>query len=401
MRVLQQIKACSINDPTLFCKCDAFSCTAERYVFSLSYLNKNQGASVGADNVYFPALVAHVSGQNSYPVLLKVINGCIFGFVAGISCGTASFLPRLGRCARRAIFGREKTHWNCLSMKNEFPALYVVATPIGNLADITLRALQVLRMVNWIAAEDTRHTLQLLNHHGIEGRLLAAHQHNEQAAAERIVEKLDSGESVAMVSDAGTPGISDPGARVVARVREAGYRIIPIPGASALIAAVSAAGLADGEFMFLGFLPPKSTAKRRSLRKVAANRCSLVFYEAPHRVLETIQDCITVFGPARQIIVAKEVTKLFETFHVSELGEVTAWFEADSNRLKGEFVLIVKADSSLEIEGHHECERILSIMLNDGLSVKQAATLAAKITGVPRKTLYERALSISHEVNSA
>ena len=286
-------------------------------------------------------------------------------------------------------------------MKTESAALYVVATPIGQLADITLRALAVLKAVNWVAAEDTRHTQPLLRHHGIEAKLLAVHEHNEAASAEKIVEKLAAGESVALVSDAGTPGISDPGARVVARAREAGYRVIPVPGPSAVVTAMSAAGLQGGEFMFIGFLPPKSAAKRRSLENFASTQCHLVFYEAPHRVLETIDDCLAVFGAARRIVIAKELTKLFETFHVCPLGEAAAWFAEDLNRLKGEFVLILEAEPKLAGDDNAEGERVLSILLEDGLSVKQASGLAAKITGGQRKVMYERALQIKDAANSA
>lgn len=286
-------------------------------------------------------------------------------------------------------------------MKTEYPALYVVATPIGQLADITLRAIEVLRTVDWVAAEDTRHTLPLLRHYGIEAKLLAVHEHNEASAAEKIVEKLAAGDSVAIVSDAGTPGISDPGARVVARVRASGYTVVPVPGPSAVITALSAAGLVSGEFMFVGFLPPKSAARRRLLENFANLQCHLVFYEAPHRVLETINDCTAVFGAPRRIVIAKELTKLFETFHVCALGDAAAWFAADPNRLKGEFVLIIEASEPTSDSGTAESERVLSILLEDGLSVKQAAGLAAKITGGQRKALYERALLIKDETNPA
>lgn len=286
-------------------------------------------------------------------------------------------------------------------MKNEYPALYVVATPIGQLADITLRAIEVLRTVDWVAAEDTRHTLPLLRHHGIDAKLLAVHEHNEASAAEKIVEKLAAGDSVAIVSDAGTPGISDPGARVVARVRASGYAVVPVPGPCAVVTALSAAGLAGGEFMFVGFLPPKSAARQRLLENFAGLKCHLVFYEAPHRVLETIKDCAAIFGAMRRIVIAKELTKLFETFHVCALGDAAAWFAEDANRLKGEFVLIIEAGETASDSGTAESERVLSILLDDGLSVKQAAGLAAKITGGQRKALYERALLIKDETNPA
>lgn len=286
-------------------------------------------------------------------------------------------------------------------MKMESPTLYVVATPIGQLTDITLRALEVLRAVSWVAAEDTRHTQPLLRHHGIEARLLAVHEHNEAVSAEKIVEKLSAGESVAMVSDAGTPGISDPGSRVVARVRAAGFQVVPVPGPSAVVAAMSAAGLPGGEFCFIGFLPPKSAAKRRALENFANAPGHLVFYEAPHRVLETIEDCCAVYGTARSVVIAKELTKLFETFHLCPLGEAAGWFAQDPNRLKGEFVLIIQAEQRPDDAGDIEGERVLSLLIEDGLSVKQAAGLAAKITGAPRKHLYERALQIKGAGDSA
>ena len=286
-------------------------------------------------------------------------------------------------------------------MNMELPALYVVATPIGQLADITLRALEVLRAVTWVAAEDTRHTQPFLRHHGIQAKLLAAHEHNESGAAELILEKLDNGESVALVSDAGTPGISDPGARVVARVRSAGHRVVPVPGPSAVVTAMSAAGLPDGPFLFAGFLPAKSGAKRRCLENFANVRGHLVFYEAPHRVLETVEDLCAVFGAARTLVIAKELTKLFETFHVCPLGEAASWFAADANRLKGEFVLIVQAESVSEDSLRLEGERVLSLLLDEGLSVRQAAALASKITGAQKKPLYERALQINAGADSA
>lgn len=273
-------------------------------------------------------------------------------------------------------------------------ALYVVATPIGQMTDITLRALDVLRTADWIAAEDTRHTLPLLRHHGIEARLLAVHEHNEAGAAEKIVEKLIAGESVALVSDAGTPGISDPGARVVARVREAGFRVVPIPGPSAVVAAVSASGLIGGEFSFIGFLPARSGARRHSMEKLASAPGHLVLYEAPHRVLETLEDCRVVFGDQRRILIAKELTKLFETIHLCALGEAPAWFAEDANRLRGEFVLILEALLPGQQDTNDEGERVLRVLLGDGVSVKQAASLAAKITGCSKNVLYDRALII-------
>ena len=278
-------------------------------------------------------------------------------------------------------------------MNMESAALYVVATPIGHLADITLRALDVLRSVHWIACEDTRHTRPLLSHHGIEGRLLAVHEHNEAEAAEKVIARLSAGESVALVSDAGTPAISDPGARLVARVRAAGHKVVPIPGASALTTALSAAGL-DGPFAFVGFLPPKSAARRRELEKFGSCPLALVFYEAPHRVLETLEDFAAVYGGERRIVVAKELTKMFETFRACPVAEAPAWFADDPNRLKGEFVLIVEAPAKGGDAADAEAERVLALLLAEGLPVKQAAGLTEKIAGGNKKAHYERALKL-------
>lgn len=399
--MLGQEKARRVGDPALLRWRNAFRRGAKGFVGPEAYFEKDQRFMVGADDVDFAAFVSDVAGNYANTAAPQKLCRRILGYVSGISGGPAEFLSSPGCRRWRAIFGREKSHGNHLAMKNEYPALYVVATPIGQMADITLRALDVLRTVDWIAAEDTRHTLPLLRHHGIEARLLAVHEHNEAAAADTIVEKLGLGESVAIVSDAGTPGISDPGARVVAKARAAGYQVIPVPGPSAVVAAISAAGLPGGEFMFIGFLPPKSAAKRRSLENFAAVRCHLVFYEAPHRVLETIEDCLAVFGPERRIVIAKELSKLFETIHLCSLAEAACWFEADQNRLKGEFVLIIEANRSSADEEALEGERILTILLDDGVSVKQAAGLAAKISGAPRKVLYERALAMKNDVKPA
>jgi len=221
-------------------------------------------------------------------------------------------------------------------------ALYVVATPIGNLRDITLRALDVLAAANVVAAEDTRNTAHLLTHHGIgANRLMAVHQHNERTAAEKIVALLQAGQSVAFVSDAGTPAVSDPGALLVQAVRAAGLRVIPVPGANAAIAALSAAGLAEPHFLFHGFLPNKSAARCTALESLRDQACTLVFYEAPHRIVECVADLCAVLGGERQIVLAREITKLFETIHACMLRDAEAWLMADSNRQRGEFVVLV------------------------------------------------------------
>jgi 16S rRNA (cytidine1402-2'-O)-methyltransferase len=273
-------------------------------------------------------------------------------------------------------------------------ALYVVATPIGNLEDVTLRALEVLKGVDTIAAEDTRVAAKLLNHYGITARkLIALHEHNENQAAGRIVAALRNGESVAYASDAGTPGVSDPGARLVSAVREAGFPVVPIPGANAAVAALSASGCTARHFLFYGFLPSKAGERRNALALLKELNYLLVFYEAPHRVVDTVTDLAAVLGGSRHIVIARELTKLFETIHACELGDAARWLQEDPNRMKGEFVLIVQGadedgDAALSA-GRHALEVLL-----EELPVKQAAALASRITGARKNELYELALKL-------
>ncbi len=275
-------------------------------------------------------------------------------------------------------------------------ALYVVATPIGNLQDVTLRALEVLRSVAVIAAEDTRVTRTLLAHFGIDVPTLALHEHNEAQKAQRVIELLVDGKSVALVSDAGTPAVSDPGALLVRRVRDAGLRVVPIPGVSALTAAVSVAGLTEGRFLFLGFLPAQAAARRSAIQSIAAVREALVMYESPHRMRDTVGDLEHVLGGEREIVIARELTKMFETVHACRLGEAGAWLDADPHRLKGEFVLVVSgAPAQAEVEGEDQ-DRVLGILLAQ-LPLKQAVQLAAQITGGKRNALYQRALEMKKQ----
>lgn len=271
-------------------------------------------------------------------------------------------------------------------------ALYVVATPIGNLGDITLRALETLRGADLVACEDTRHARRLLDHHGIGVPTLALHRHNENEAAEKLLRALGEGRCVALVSDAGTPGISDPGARAVAAVRAAGYKVVPLPGASAAVTALSAAGLADGRFLFVGFLPAKGAARRAAITELAGVPATLVFYEAPHRVAETVSDLVELLGPGREIVVARELTKLFEQIESMPLEAAPAWLAADANRTRGEFVLLVTG-AAPQAASTAEGDRVLAVLLEE-LPVKQAAKLAAAITGQPKNELYARALRI-------
>lgn len=277
-------------------------------------------------------------------------------------------------------------------MTEESPALYVVPTPLGNLADMTQRAIDVLRRVNWVAAEDTRHTAPLLKHYGVSARLLTAHEHNEEAAAQQIIARLNDGESVALVSDAGTPAVSDPGARLVARVRQAGYRVVPLPGPCAAVTALSASGFAEPHFLFYGFLPAKARQREEALRELSGLPYALVFYEAPHRILETVASLTTVLGGTRTVVIARELTKLFETIHSCSLGEALAWLQSDANRQRGEFVLLVSG--ARESGDDREGERVLKLLLDEGLSVSQAARLAQGITGAGKNAMYERALSM-------
>jgi 16S rRNA (cytidine1402-2'-O)-methyltransferase len=272
-------------------------------------------------------------------------------------------------------------------------ALYVVATPIGNLSDITLRALQVLGAADTVAAEDTRNTQHLLHHHGISDvRLLALHQHNERSAADKIIALLQQGLCVALVTDAGTPAVSDPGALLVDMVHKAGFRIIPIPGVSAAVAALSASGLVAPHYLFYGFLPNKSAARRSQLQALVEYPYTLVFFEAPHRILECVTDLQAIFGVEREIVLARELTKLFESIHRCKLGEVLNWLNSDPNNQRGEFVLLVSgATRQTGIDA--ETERILALLL-DELPLKHAVNLAVKITCANKNDLYERALML-------
>jgi 16S rRNA (cytidine1402-2'-O)-methyltransferase len=277
--------------------------------------------------------------------------------------------------------------------------LYVVATPIGNLGDITLRALDILKSVDAIAAEDTRHTAGLLNHFGITKKMIAVHDHNEQQSAQILLERIQAGESIALVTDAGTPGISDPGAIVVNVLREAGITVVPIPGASAVIAALSASGVTDSGFSFIGFLPASGSQRRKTLTNLNALQHTLVFYEAPHRIVESVEDMATILGGERRITIARELTKTFETFHRCLLSDAKAWLEADTNQQRGEFVLLVEAAPMKEEAAiSDEAERHLKTLLAE-LPLKQAVKLAAEITGVKKNDLYERALQLKEKVD--
>jgi len=269
-------------------------------------------------------------------------------------------------------------------------ALYVVATPIGNLKDITRRAIEVLAGVERVAAEDTRVAGQLLAHLGISKPLVAVHEHNEEAGAEKILAALARGESVALVTDAGTPGVSDPGARVVRRVRAAGFRVVPIPGPSALTAALSVAGLNQPQVLFYGFLPAKAAERRAVLESLKPLPYALAFYESPHRIRDTLEDLAAILGEGRNVVIARELTKRFEEIHAGPLSEAARWLAVDPHRSRGEFVLIVSGAEE-EAAEEAEAQRVLNILLAE-LPASQAARLAAAITGHKRRRLYELAL---------
>jgi len=265
--------------------------------------------------------------------------------------------------------------------------LYVVATPIGNLADLSSRAQEVLRSVAAICAEDTRHTGQLLSHFGIGKPLVALHDHNEEAMAQRVVARLLAGESLAVVSDAGTPLVSDPGFRLVRAARAAGVKVSPVPGACAAIAALSVAGLPSDRFVFEGFLPAKGAARRERLQRLAGETGTLVFYESSHRIAESLADMVAAFGGERPAVVARELTKLFETVLDGSLAHLLATVQADDNQRKGEFVVMVQGAGDDEEAKIAEGRRLYAT-LNEHLPPSTAAKLAAELSGAPRKALY-------------
>jgi 16S rRNA (cytidine1402-2'-O)-methyltransferase len=274
-------------------------------------------------------------------------------------------------------------------------SLYVVATPIGNLRDVTLRALDVLATADIIAAEDTRVTATLLARYGIATRARALHRHNEAREVTTLVAALRDGKSIALVTDAGTPGISDPGARVVRAVHEAGRPVVPIPGPTAMATAISAAGIVAERFAFIGFLPMQTKARRELLATIASWPVALVFHEAPHRVASTLDDLADALDPQRMLTVARELTKTFETIASMPLAQAPTWLAGDPNRTRGEFVLIVDAPPG-EVATQMltpDVERLLAALLQE-LAPSRAARVAATIMGLSRATLYARALAL-------
>lgn len=270
--------------------------------------------------------------------------------------------------------------------------LFVVATPIGNLEDISARALRVLREVALIAAEDTRHSGRLLQHFGITTPLISHHQHNEREQAERLVQRLEQGEDLALISDAGTPLLSDPGFHLVRAARAAGIEVSPVPGPCALVAALSASGLPSASFLFEGFLPAKQAARRVRLEALREQQATLIFYEAPHRLLDTVNDLLAIMGAEREAVLARELTKSFETIRALPLAELAQWIAIDRDQQRGEAVLLLAGWRAAETEQvSAEALRVLDLLLAE-LPVKKAAQLASEITGVRKNLLYKQAL---------
>lgn len=274
--------------------------------------------------------------------------------------------------------------------------LYVVATPIGNLRDISLRALDVLMAVDVIAAEDTRNSRNLLAHHSITKKMIALHQHNERVASKKILNLLETGKSVAYITDVGTPGISDPGAILVNLVKK-NYRVVPVPGANAALCALSAAGISTTHFLFYGFLPASTGIRRRKLEELKSLPYTLVFYEAPHRILESIADFSEILEANRQLTIGRELTKMFETIHTGALGDALTWLNADTNQQKGEFVLIVSgAEARDKTRISDQARHTLKLLLKE-LPLKHAVKLTSDITYENKNQLYKMALLLKED----
>lgn len=277
--------------------------------------------------------------------------------------------------------------------------LYIVATPIGNLADITSRAVDVLRQVNWIAAEDTRHSQKLLQHLMIQNRLLSLHEHNEQARTEELRSLLLSGESGALISDAGTPLISDPGYHLVKTLRADGIEVRPIPGASAIISALSVAGLPTDRFSFEGFLPAKMLKRQQVLEALKTETRTMVFYETPHRLMESLAAISLVFGVTRNMMAGREMTKQFEQFVSGSVAEVEAYFVANADKVRGEFVLVVGGADVVDDSCETDWDSLIEVMLKQGLPVKQIAEMAADYFKVKKNTVYPRVQQLKDRID--
>ncbi len=278
-------------------------------------------------------------------------------------------------------------------MSNESGVLYVVATPIGNLGDISERARDVLKNADLIAAEDTRHSKKLLSHLSISTPLQAYHDHNERSSAAKFLRYLEEGKSIALISDAGTPLLNDPGFQLLKLAHQQHIKVVPVPGPSALVSALSVAGLSADRFVFDGFLPDKQQARIKRLQSLSSEPRTLVFYEAPHRIQACLSDCLQVFGTDRQVCIAREISKYYETIRKDKLPALISWIEADEQQLKGEFVVVIEGADARDLNDMTEGIRVLKILLQS-LSVSEAAAMAAEITGMKKNELYKSALSL-------
>jgi len=278
-----------------------------------------------------------------------------------------------------------------------YACLYIVATPIGNRDDFSRRAIDILKSVDVIAAEDTRHSKRLLDYYQINTPLMSLHQHNESQRISSVVSRLEKGQKIALISDAGTPLISDPGYRLVAELQKRHFRIVPIPGACAAITALCASGLPTDRFVFEGFLPVKKGTRQNYLRTLLNEPRTLIFYESKHRILDSLTDICHVFGPERRAVLARELTKSFETIRQDSLAALLAWVRSDPNQLRGEFVIVL---AGVKVDGQQvdqtEAKRILSILLKE-LPLKQAVAIATDLTNGQRKSLYQLALLLKSE----
>jgi 16S rRNA (cytidine1402-2'-O)-methyltransferase len=280
--------------------------------------------------------------------------------------------------------------------KTASATLYIVATPIGNLLDISQRAIDTLKQVDVIAAEDTRHSGHLLQHYAVKTPMISLHEHNEQQRSEVLLARLQQGETVALISDAGTPLISDPGYRLVTLVREHDIKVVPIPGSCALIAALSASGLPSDKFSFEGFLSAKQGARQLDLQKLTHETRTMIFYESPRRLKKTLEDMIIFFGEDRRACLARELTKLYETIETRSLADLLAWVDKDDNQQRGECVLLIEGKTVQHDVGDDEINRVLTLLLAD-LSVKRAAAVTASLLDVSKNKVYEMALKLQHK----
>ena len=272
--------------------------------------------------------------------------------------------------------------------------LFIVATPIGNLDDITFRAVEILKNVDIILAEATRHSKKLLLHLDISKSNSAFHEHNEREKTNAIIGELKSGKSIAMISDAGTPLISDPGYFLVVQAKKMGLKVTPIPGPSALITALSASGLPSDSFTFLGFLPSKQTARLKLLKRLVSRSETIIFYESPKRILATLTDMQSIFGESREVCLAKELTKVFETIHTESIPNLIKYLTTDQNHQKGEFVILISANDKIDIEeAEIQLDSLLPILCAE-MGASKAAKIAAKITGIDKKQCYKRAINL-------